>query len=50
MVQWSRVCASYAGATGLIPGQGTKIPHVEGCGQIEKKTRRIKAGGESYGK
>ena len=26
-VQWLRLCASYAGSTGLIPGCGTKIPH-----------------------
>ena len=32
------------------PGQGTKIPHVEECGQIERKKRKIKAGEESYGK
>ena len=25
-VQWLRLYASYAGALGLIPGQGTKIP------------------------
>ena len=27
-VQWLRVCTSNAGGMGLIPGQGTKIPHV----------------------
>ena len=26
-VQWLRLCASAAGATGLIPGQEIKIPH-----------------------
>ena len=26
-VQWLRLCASYAGSIGLIPGWGTKIPH-----------------------
>ena len=26
-VQWLRLCASYAGSTGLIAGCGTKIPH-----------------------
>ena len=26
-VQWLRLCASNAGGTGSIPGQGTKIPH-----------------------
>ena len=27
MVQWLRLHASNAGYAGLIPGQGTKIPH-----------------------
>ena len=27
MVQWLRLCASTAGGTGSIPGQGTEIPH-----------------------
>ena len=27
MVQWLRLFASNAGGTGLIPDQGTKIPH-----------------------
>ena len=27
MVQWLRLCASTAGSTGLISGQGTKILH-----------------------
>ena len=27
VVQWLRLCASNAGYAGLIPGQGTKIPH-----------------------
>ena len=27
VVQWLELCASTAEDTGLIPGQGTKIPH-----------------------
>ena len=30
-VQWLRVHASTAGGMGLIPGQGTKIPHAVRC-------------------
>ena len=40
MVQWLRLCASYAEGTGLFPSQGTEIPHAEGCGQ------KVKKGGE----
>ena len=38
-VQWLRFCASTAGGTGSIPGQGTEIPHATQCGQkqINKK-------------
>ena len=32
-VQWLRLCASKAGATDLIAGQGTKIPHATQLGQ-----------------
>ena len=32
-VQWLRLHASTAGGTGLIPGQGTKIPQTTECGQ-----------------
>ena len=32
-VQWFSLHASIAGNMGLIPGQGTKIPHVVQCGQ-----------------
>ena len=39
MVQWLRLHASDAGDVGLIPGQGTKIPHAMGRGQKEKKIR-----------
>ena len=28
VIQWLRLCASNQGGTGLIPGQGTKIPCV----------------------
>ena len=28
VVQWLRLCASNAGGMALIPGQGTKIPHM----------------------
>ena len=31
-VQWLRRHASNAGSTGLIPGQGNKIPHATWCG------------------
>ena len=32
MVQWLRLCTSNAGGMGLIPGQGTEIPHATRCG------------------
>ena len=35
-VQRLRLCASNAGATDLIPGQRTKIPHVAWHGQNTK--------------
>ena len=38
-VQWLGLWASTAGGVGSIPGQGTKIPHVERCGQ-KKTTQR----------
>ena len=31
MVQWLRLCAPNAGGPGLIPSQGTKIPHPSIC-------------------
>ena len=38
MAYWLKLCASKAGGTGSIPGQGTKIPHALQCGQkIENK-------------
>ena len=41
MVQWLRLRASTAGATGLIPGPGTKIPHAPQHGQ-KLKIKKIK--------
>ena len=38
VVQWLRLCASTAGDAVSIPGQGTKIPHAEQCGQKKKKS------------
>ena len=35
MVQWLKFQAPNAGGMGLIPGQGTKIPHA--AGQIKTK-------------
>ena len=32
-IQWLRLCASTAGGTGSIPGQGTKISHATQCNQ-----------------
>ena len=40
-VQWLRLCASTAGATGLILGRGTKIPHATRCGQKKKRKRNM---------
>ena len=40
MVQWLGLDAFSAGAMGLIPSRGTKIPQVVGCGQ--KKEERQK--------
>ena len=42
VVQWLRLCASAAGGKGLIPGQGTKIPHAIACDlEGKKKTKQI---------
>ena len=38
-VQWSRLHASTAGATGSMPDQGTKIPHITWCSQKKKKKK-----------
>ena len=40
MVQWLRLCTSSAGGAGLIPGQGTKIPHAVGCSKKKKKKNK----------
>ena len=42
-VQWLRLHASNAGGMGLIPGQGTKIPHAMRCAPCPppKKAKRI---------
>ena len=37
VVQWLRLHASNAGGMDLIPGEGTKIPQVAGCGQKPQK-------------
>ena len=41
-VQWLGLCASTAGGRGLIPGQGTKIPHAvrHSRGNKEKKEKK----------
>ena len=40
MVQWLRLWASSAGGVGLIPGQGTKIPHAL-CALQNKQTKAL---------
>ena len=40
VAQWLRFCASTIGGVGLIPGQGTKIPHATWCGQKKKEKRK----------
>ena len=32
-IQWLRLCALRVGGMGLIPGQGTKIPHAAQIGE-----------------
>ena len=39
VVQWLALCASTAGGMGLIPGQGTKIPHARGAARKKKKNK-----------
>ena len=39
MVQWLGLCGSTPRDTGLIPGQGTKIPHAKWRGQKKKKKK-----------
>ena len=41
VVQWFGLHAFTAGATGLMPGQGTKIPPAEWCGQKKKKKKLV---------
>ena len=36
VVQWLRLCLPMQGSAGLIPGQGTKVPH---CLLAKNKTR-----------
>ena len=43
MVQWLKTHASTAGGAGLIPGQGTKIPHTVQHSQRGEKRHSIKA-------
>ena len=42
VAQWLRLCASNARGVGLIPGQGTKIPHAIQCGQKKKKNKALR--------
>ena len=44
MVRWLGCCTSSAGGTSLIPGQGTKSPHIAQCGKkyIGGKERKKK--------
>ena len=41
MVQWLRLCASNAGGVGLIPGQGTMIPHAGRHKNLKKKKKSL---------
>ena len=41
VVQWLRLCTSNAGGAGLIPGQGTKIPHAVVCSKKKKKKTKL---------
>jgi hypothetical protein len=43
VAHWLRLCAPTAGGSGLIPGQGTRIPHAAGCGP-QKKGREGREG------
>ena len=40
VVQWLRLYVSLAGGMHFIPGWGTNIPHVAGCGQKLKKKKK----------
>ena len=39
-VKGLRFCAATAGSAGVIPGQGTKIPHAEWCSKKKKSQIR----------
>ena len=43
MVHWLGFCAAIAGDSGLIPGQGTKIPHAMRRSQKIKKNKSAAA-------
>ena len=45
---WLKLCASNAGGTGSIPGQGTKIPHALQCGQKTENKQRNKCHGRNH--
>ena len=48
MVQQLRVCTSTEEGEGLLPGWGTKIPHVTGHGQkLKKKKKKLRSRGET---
>ena len=40
-VQWLRLHASNAGGAGLIPGQGTQIPHTSRSSQKKKERKKL---------
>ena len=42
VVQWSRLYASTAGGSGLIPCLETKIPHAAWCSQNKTKQKKKK--------
>ena len=42
MVQWLRLCSPTVGATGLIPGQGTRIPHATWSSQKIFKNKKAR--------
>ena len=41
-VQWLRLCSSTAEGVGMIPGQGTKVPHAVQHGQKEREKEKKK--------
>lgn len=49
-VQWLRLCSSTAEGVGMIPGQGTKVPHaVQPAKKREKKEATISDSSRSWG-